>query len=313
MTPARAEKKLWMTVKWPVAAIVVAAAAAIALATAGRLSGQTRSAADTPPRRTVFGQPDLSGFWQINGLSTVSLEVGYVDVGRKTGARHYEIPPYSPEFGRDRPDNAPRPNWTGPTGIVDPPDGKIPWLPWAAARKEDVANHVQEPQGKLDYVDSSARCLSTGVPRFNYATPYNGYQFLQTKDQVVLLAEYNHQYRIIPLDNRPHLGSSFRMWMGDSRGRWDGNTLVVDVTNFNGKTWLDMYGSFHSDTLHVVERYTVVDDQTIGYEATLEDPQVYSQPWKIAGYFSRAEPGYELFEYACIEGSEKQMYNMLNR
>jgi hypothetical protein len=123
----------------------------------------------TPPR-TADGQPDMSGYWQITGISTVSLEKGVVDVGTHAGGQYYEPPPYSPEYGRDRSGPA-RAKSTRPMGIVDPADGKIPWQPWAAARKKEVADHIQEPEGKLEYVDPNARCLSAGVPRISYATP----------------------------------------------------------------------------------------------------------------------------------------------
>src|SRR5260370_41420913 len=91
--------------------------------------------------------------------------------------------------------------------------------------------------------------------------------------------------------------------MGDSRGHWEGNTLVVDVTNFNDKTWLDMSGTFHSDALHVAERFTIVDPNTLNYEATIEDPKVFTKPWTLTIVRKRAEQGYELFEYACQEGN----------
>ncbi len=107
-------------------------------------------------------------------------------------------------------------------------------------------------------------------------------QILQPPGHVVFLAGFNHSYRVVPLDGRPHLPENVKLFMGDSRGRWEGNTLIVDVTNNNDKTWLDVIGSFHSDALHVVERFTVVDARTINYEATIEDPKVYTRPWKLA-------------------------------
>lgn len=191
----------------------------------------------------------------------------------------------------------------GPIGIVDPPDGRIPLHSWAAARRKEIADNYRDPKGNLSYMDPSARCLAAGVPRLNYVTPYNGYQFIQVPGYVVLFAEWNHEARIIPLDGRPHLPANHRSWNGDARGRWEESTLVVDVKNFNGKAWFDWL-TFHSDALHVVERFTIVDATTIRYEATIDDPTVFTKPWKIAFPFKRGAPGYRLFEYACHEGNQ---------
>ena len=107
-------------------------------------------------------------------------------------------------------------------------------------------------------------------------------QIRQIPGYVTIFYESNHVYRVIPLDGRPHAGTNVKLWMGDSRGRWEGSTLVVDVTNFNDGTWFDSHGSFHSDALHVVERWTRVSDDRIAYTVTIEDPNVFTQPWKMA-------------------------------
>jgi hypothetical protein len=105
------------------------------------------------------------------------------------------------------------------------------------------------------------------------------------------------------MDGRPHVTPDLRLWMGDSRGRWEGNTLVVDVTNFDDRTWLDSHGSFHSDALHVVERWTIAAADRIDYEATLEDAKMFTRPWKIAFTINRnTAPGYEYYEDARLEG-----------
>ena len=130
-------------------------------------------------------------------------------------------------------------------------------------------------------------------------------QFIQRPGYVLILYESNHAYRVIPVDGRPHLGPGVKLWMGDSRGRWEGNTLVVDVTNFNDGTWIDSHGSFHSDALHVVERWTLVGPDRIEYEATLEDPKVFTRPWKIAFQVNRnKQANYEIFEDARHEGEQ---------
>ena len=118
-----------------------------------------------------------------------------------------------------------------------------------------------------------------------------------------MLFENFHAYRVIPTDGRPHLPADIKTFEGDSRGHWEGDTLVVDVTNQNDKTWFDMAGNFHSDALHVMERYTPVDANTIDYQATIEDPKTFSRPWTIAFPITRiTRPGYEIMELACVEG-----------
>jgi hypothetical protein len=270
------------------AAIVVAVVPAV-LPAGAQSSAPPEKTGTWSPARTADGQPDIQGLWQTQGGGlTVSLEkgavtlldsdrVGYLDARRSSSA-------------------------SARIGIVDPADGKIPLQPWAAAKRREIATNYRDPRGNLAFMDPSARCIAAGVPRINYNTPYNGYQFLQIPGYVVLFAEWNHEARIVPLDGRPHLSTAVKLWNGDSRGRWEGNTLVVDVTNFNGKAWFDWL-TFHSDALHVIERFTIVDGNTIDYEATLEDPKVFTKPWKVAFSFDRAAAAYRLFEYACHEGN----------
>jgi hypothetical protein len=252
---------------------------------------QTPGSAARPwaPPRHADGQPDIQGLWQtLGGGMTVTLEKGSVDllesdrVGFQDALKSLAKPI--------------------PVGIVDPPDGKIPLQPWAEARRKEIAANYRDPKGNVAYMDPSARCLGAGVPRINYVTPYNGYQFIQTPGYVVLYAEWNHEARIVPVDGRPHLRGTLRQWMGDSRGRWQGNTLIVEVTNFNGRAWMDWL-TFHSEALRITERFTLVDADTIAYEATIDDPKVFTKPWKVALGFRRAEPHYRLFEYACHEGN----------
>ena len=134
----------------------------------------------------------------------------------------------------------------------------------------------------------------------------NIYQFLQSPGdrQIVITLEEDHAYRVVPMDGRPHIGSNIKLWMGDSRGRWDGDTLVIDVTNQNNRHQFDRAWNFFSDSAHVVERYTMVDIDTIHYEATITDPEVFSRPWKLVHALARVkdlEPP-EILEEACFEG-----------
>ena len=193
--------------------------------------------------------------------------------------------------------------------VVDPPDGRIPWQPWALAKKTYIRNNPYERQS---FLDTRVRCLPAGTPRGTFASGYNGWQVLQPPGHVVILYEHNHLHRVIPVDGSPHPGADIQLWMGDSRGRWEGNTLVVDVTNFTDKTWVVgelggegmSAGSFHSPAMHLVERFTIVGDGRIDYEATIEDPNVFARPWKIAfPVWKRAPDDYVLFEYACHEGN----------
>ena len=139
-----------------------------------------------------------------------------------------------------------------------------------------------------------------------------GFQILQLPGYVVVFTEYVHSYRIIPTDGRRHVGEPIRLLQGDSRGHWEGNTLVVNVTNINAEMWFDWVGNFYSDAVHVVERFTLVDADTMHYEATFEDPHVFTRPWKMAfGVTRRQEPGYEPIEEACREGDrDRPLYNL---
>jgi hypothetical protein len=181
----------------------------------------------------------------------------------------------------------------GPSIVIDTPDRKIPYQPWAMALKKDMVAR---------FISPLAACLPPGVPRYTIAP--GPHEIIQAPGYVVHLLEFSHSYRIIPTTPRPHVGSAVRLYLGDSRGRWEGNTLVVDVRNANGLTWIDNAGNFFSESLHVVERYTMVDADTIHYEARIEDPQVYTRPWTMVSALLRnKEPGFQLFEQACHEGN----------
>jgi len=167
--------------------------------------------------------------------------------------------------------------------------GTIPYQPWAAAKKLDnFANRAT--------ADPLAECYMPGVPRIMYMEfPF---QIFQTRDHVAILFEWQQIYRLIYTNgSRPPEGIPF--WMGDSRGRWEGDSLIVDVTNHNDRTWLDMAGNFHSDALRVTERYTMVDADTLDYEATIEDAKVFTRPWKIRIPLHRQKDMARVLEYQC--------------
>jgi hypothetical protein len=128
-------------------------------------------------------------------------------------------------------------------------------------------------------------------------------RILQFPTHIVLLHEFGHHYRVIYLDGRPHVPDKLKLWMGDSRGRWEGNTLVVDVTNHNDRTWFDIVGSFHSDAMRITERWTFAGADRIDYVATIDDPKVYTKPWKLRVQLGRNKPE-EQYESAICEGNK---------
>lgn len=278
--------------------------------------GAAAPKASARPAKTPDGQPNLSGMW-LPDPSGRPMEVpsgtpwkppaGF-DPGTNSAYTFF-----APDEGRRSVERDRRPM------IVDPADGKIPLQPWAAERRERIVAGQEEAA----LLDPRVRCLQSGLPRANLPVFYNSYQIMQTPGYVIIIYEWNHMTRLIPLDGRPHLSSKIRLPMGDSRGRWEGNTLVVDVTNFTDRTWAVGHGAppegapassittghgvFHSEALHVVERFTPMGDK-IFYEATIEDPKVFTRPWKIAfDAFHRAPADHQLFEYACHEGNARNV------
>jgi len=193
--------------------------------------------------------------------------------------------------------------------IVDPPDGKIPALTPEAQQKRAAAQEAgrRPPAGPEDF-NNALRCITFGVPRLggNFGVGiYGYYQIVQTRGYVVLITEAIHAARIIPLDGRPHLPQSIRQWHGDSRGRWEGKTLVVDTTNFSPKS--NFMGS--AESLHVVERLTRVAPDMINYEITINDPATWTKPWS-AVIRLRQTPD-KIYEFACHEGNYDVMRGML--
>jgi hypothetical protein len=169
--------------------------------------------------------------------------------------------------------------------IVDPPDGKIPYLPGALARHPTI--------------DPETKCFQPGVPRANYLP--SPFQIFQNAAGVYIVYQDVHAYRIVYLDGTPH-NQGLPYAMGDSRGRWEGNTLVVDVASFSDATWLDGAGNYHSDALHVVERYTRMNRDTLLYEATIEDPKVFAKAWKIRMPLRlQTGAGVQILEDECAE------------
>jgi hypothetical protein len=212
--------------------------------------------------KTWHNQPDLQGIWQVMNRANFNMEAHHATLG---------VP-------------------AGQSVVTDPADGKIPYKPEALARRDrNRANAEAE--------DPVNKCFIPGVPRLMYL-PFP-FQIFQTEDQVTITSEYVHNVRNIFLKRKEHLdGVDF--WNGDSIGRWEGDTLVVDVGNFNGNTWLDRSGNYHGNQLRVVERFTRIGPNTLQYQATLEDPEVFSRPWTMTMLMYRhQEPNFRLMEYEC--------------
>jgi hypothetical protein len=253
--------------------------------------------------RTPDGQPDLQGMWS-NYDQTPFEQLRPEEIAQRGPAVSTQD-----WLVQDSPTSPRRPSM-----VVDPPDGRVP-LNRGAIERRDAA-FALGPGSLLRY-GPWERCITRGVPGSMWPGAYNnGHQIIQTPGYVVLHSEMIHEARVIPLDGRPPLGPAARSWDGDSRGRWEGDTLVIETRNFNGKGWIAtnaasgrLRGIELSEAAHVVERLTRVSEATIQYRATIDDPNVYTRPWTVAFPLNRDER-YRIFEYACHEGNHA-LENML--
>jgi hypothetical protein len=188
--------------------------------------------------------------------------------------------------------------------VVEPADGRVPVKAWAEAKRD----HDLAYTDSWEYMSPWDRCITRGMPAGMFPGGYgNVYEIVQSPGYVAIVSEMIHETRIIPTNGRPH--PNIRQWSGDSSGRWVGDTLVVETTNFTNKGWIGtnlatgrIKGIPQSDALRVVERFTRVDADTIQYEITIDDPVVYTSPWKVSFPFTR-DPKAQMFEYACHEGN----------
>jgi len=275
------------------------------------------------PTKTPDGQPDLQGTWTNATLTPFERPVSMKDRAFLTEAEAAAIERQAAEH-RDE-DGPPRAGDVGSYNqfwfdsgdrvvstrrtslVIDPPDGRVPLRPEAEAARDYAAAHQGDSYEFLSVWD---RCITRGVPGGMFPAGYNNaYEIVQTSGYVTIHYEMIHKARVIPLDGRPHLPASVRLWEGDPRGRWEGNTLVVETTNYNDKGWIAtsaaggrIKGIPQSEQLRVVERFTRTDADTIDYQATIDDPKMYMRPWTIAIPLHR-DPSYRLYEYACHEGN----------
>jgi hypothetical protein len=191
--------------------------------------------------------------------------------------------------------------------VVDPPDGRVPVMKWAEDKRDhDLAHIPDAPQHETPWV----RCITRGHPAGMFPAGYNNaYEIIQIPGYVVIVFEMIHETRIIPIDGRPALGEAIRQWNGEPRGRWEGNTLVVESTNYNDKGSIGtsaatgrMRGIPQTESMRVVERFTRTGADSIDYSVTIDDPKVYTRPWTVALPLNRDE-SYRMFEYSCHEGN----------
>src|SRR5438309_5097395 len=299
---------------------------AIAVMSLAPVAGQAQRAAVKKtawtPGRTPDGQPGLQGVW--TGATITPFERPR-ELAGKPVLTEDEAAQLEQRAAENRVDKPPAPGDVGAYNqvwfdagtkvvktrqtslVVDPPDGRVPLTPAAEAKRDYNLAHNSDSYENMSVWD---RCITRGVPGGMFPAGYNNaYQILQTPGYVVILSEMIHEARVIPVDGRPHLPQSVRQWNGDSRGHWEGNTLVVDTTNYNGKGMTATSGAaarikgiHESEALHVVERFKRVDANTISYEVTVDDPNVYSAPWKVSLRLTK-DANYLIYEYACHEGN----------
>ena len=307
----------------------LAAVALLALAQA-HIGGQTPAAPAQPAAarpasaipRTPDGHPDFQGIW-INGTTTPFERPA--NLGDKAFYTEEEVAAVERQAAERRATPAPR--RAGDVGgdneafvdtgykiastrqtslVIDPPDGRAPILPDAEMRRDFNLRNVDT----FETMSPWDRCITRGPAGLFPASYNNSYQVVQTPGYVAIVAEMIHEARVIPVDGSAHLPQGVRVLNGDSRGHWDGSTLVVDTTNFDDRGWITtsantgrLRGVPVSSSLHLLERFTLTDVNTFVYQMTIEDPTVYARPWTVQVPFSR-DDHYHMFEYACAEGNQ---------
>ena len=261
-------------------AVAIAACAVVLSLTVGSSTGQSSS---YRAPRTPDGKPNLNGIWQTLGTA------------------HWDVEPHG---ARQGPVVAMGAVGAIPGGLGVVEGGEIPYQPWAREkRKENMENWLT--------ADPVVKCYMPGVPRATYM-PFP-FQIVQTPSSILLAYEFASSSRIVYMD-KPDFEAPAESWMGHSRGHWEGETLVIDVTSQVADTWFDSAGNFHSDELRVVERYTPIGPDALMYEATIDDPKVFTRPWKVGmPLYRRLEKNVQLLEFKCVEFVEELMYGHLRK
>ena len=287
------------------------------------IASATAPAAAQSVPRTPDGQPDIQGVWTNATITPFERPRALADKPFLTAEEAAALEKQA-AARRAKSDDAPAPGDVGSYNdvwfdsgtrvvgtrrtslVIDPPDGRVPLTAAAEAARDRNLTSVES----YEFMSPWDRCITRGPGTMFPAGYNNAYQIVQTKGMVVISHEMIHEARIIPVDGRPHLDKNIRSWTGDPRGHWEGQTLVVETTNFNGKGWIAtnaasgrIRGVPHSDALRLIERFTRVDADTITYEVTIDDPNVYTRPWTVAIPLGR-DDSYRIYEYACHEGNQ---------
>jgi hypothetical protein len=272
-------------------ALVAAAAIAVLFHTTPQVEGQTSRVP-----RTSSGKPNLNGIWQVLNTANYDLEAHAARPALAVRPGPVVPVPAAPVVALGAVGAVPAGN-----GVVE--GGTIPYQPWAAAKKK-------ENQENWLTRDPEIKCYLPGVPRATYM-PFP-FQIFQSDKAIFIAYEYAGAVRNLYLvDPGPPPVDS---WMGQSVARWDGDTLVVDATGFNDQSWFDRSGNFHSEALHVVERYTMTGPNHVQYEATIEDPKVFTRPWKISmPLYRHVNKDARLNQFKCVEFVEELMYGHLRK
>lgn len=289
-----------MRIRWHGVVAVGATGALIAILSlaVGLLAAQAPAGGQFPPYqppRGADGHPDLNGIWQ----AFVTANIDLLDHDAQPGPH----PEMMGAYGA----------WPAGQGIVE--GGEIPYRPEALARKKQNVDtrmtvNISSDARRHDTGDPELKCYRPGLPRANYM-PFP-FQIIQSQQYILIVHEYANALRTIYMDD--HKEAPADSWMGWSNGRWDGNTLVVDTSGFVPYTWFDRAGNYHSDALRVVERYTPVSPYHLMYEATIEDPRVFTRPWKISfPLYRRMERNAQLLDFNCVPFTEELLYRHLRR
>jgi hypothetical protein len=269
--------------------------------TPGQVTPTARATGQVARPARVNGKPNFSGIWQANNEANWDLQAHEARPGAvmQQGVYPYAYSqvPAAPVLALGAAGGVP-----GSLGVVQG-DGQIPYRPEAAAIKKENAEHWIDRDPEL-------KCYLPGIPRAMYM-PYP-FQIIQSTKKIQVAYTFTNAARTIHLDQVDEPPDD--TWMGHSIGHWEGDTLVVDVTNFNDKTWFDRAVNFHSDALHLVERFTPITPDALRYEVTIEDPKVFARPWKIAmPLYRRLEPNIQLIEYRCTDFVEEFLYGNLRK
>lgn len=246
---------------------------------------QTPARSINAPRipRMPGGKPNLNGLWQAMTTANWDLEDHSAQAGNVIELGAIDAIPAG-------------------YGVIEG-GGTIPYKPEALAKKkENFANRLK--------LDPEIKCYLPGIPRASYM-PYP-FQITQSNNDILFAYSYDAATRVILMAK--HREAELDTWMGTSNGHWDGDTLVIDVTGFNGRAWLDRAGNFATDSAHVIERYSLTDENTMNYEATIEDPAVFTRPWKISfPLYRHREKNARLLDFQCVEFVEELMYGDLSK